>query len=122
MIELVSRRRCIGCDVCIRVCPTNVFDRGGDRVPVIARQADCQSCFMCEAWCPADALFVAPQLQPVPADSVYRDEQELERRGLLGAYRRELGWSEGTAPPVKDTYPAMLAEPLAVPALTMEER
>ncbi len=65
MIELVSEQRCIKCDVCIRVCPTNVFERGADRLPVIKRQADCQTCFMCEAWCPTDALFVAPETEPV---------------------------------------------------------
>lgn len=94
MIELVSDARCIRCDVCIRVCPTNVFEHGADRLPVIARQEDCQTCFMCEAWCPEDALFVAPQTTPVAADSIYRNEQELVERRLLGSYRRELGWSE----------------------------
>ena len=94
MIELVSDARCIRCDVCIRVCPTNVFEHGPDRLPVIARQEDCQTCFMCEAWCPEDALFVAPQTTPVAVDSIYRNEQELIERGLLGSYRRELGWSE----------------------------
>jgi alkanesulfonate monooxygenase len=29
VIELVSSTRCIGCDICIRACPTNVFDRAG---------------------------------------------------------------------------------------------
>jgi NAD-dependent dihydropyrimidine dehydrogenase PreA subunit len=95
MIELVSASRCITCDVCIRVCPTNVFERGPQGLPVIARQDDCQTCFMCEAWCPTDALFVAPITEPAAADSYYRDEDELIRRDLLGSYRRELGWSDG---------------------------
>ena len=46
---------------------------------VIVRQHDCQTCFMCEAWCPTDALFVAPQTAPVPADSVYRNEDTLKQ-------------------------------------------
>lgn len=100
MIELVSRERCIGCDVCVRVCPRDVFDAGPapGRIPVIARQEDCQTCFLCEAWCPADALFVAPQVDPVPAGSPWRDEAALERDGLLGSYRRELGWGKGRTP------------------------
>ena len=57
MIEIVSKERCVTCDVCVAVCPTNVFDTGPDGIPVIARQDDCQTCFMCEAHCPADALF-----------------------------------------------------------------
>ncbi len=49
MIEVISGERCIKCDICIEVCPTNVFERGPDGLPVIARQDDCQTCFMCEA-------------------------------------------------------------------------
>ncbi|MEV4421356.1 ferredoxin family protein [Patulibacter sp. NPDC049589] len=102
MIELVSSSRCIGCDVCIRVCPKDVFDHGPGRIPVIARQEDCQTCFLCEAWCPADALFVAPQTTPAPAGSRYRDEEALAEDGLLGSYRRELGWGKGQAPGAGD--------------------
>ncbi|MEW2116710.1 hypothetical protein AB0945_16245, partial [Streptomyces sp. NPDC005474] len=29
------------------VCPTRVFDRGADGVPVIASQDSCQTCFQC---------------------------------------------------------------------------
>jgi NAD-dependent dihydropyrimidine dehydrogenase PreA subunit len=98
MIEVVSRERCITCDRCVEVCPRNVFDRGEDGVPVIARQADCQTCFMCEAYCPADALFVAPLAQPVEPDSPLRDEAHLAATGLLGSYRREIGWGRGRTP------------------------
>jgi NAD-dependent dihydropyrimidine dehydrogenase PreA subunit len=98
MIELVSQSRCIKCDVCIRVCPTNVFERGADGFPVIARQDDCQTCFMCEAWCPEDALFVDPQERPAAPDSISRDEDALVGAGLLGSYRRQLGWGDGQEP------------------------
>jgi NAD-dependent dihydropyrimidine dehydrogenase PreA subunit len=98
MIELVSSSRCIRCDVCIRVCPTDVFERGADGVPEIVRQEDCQTCFMCEAWCPTDALFVAPPTVPLESDSPLRDEDELVRRGLLGSYRKVLGWGPGREP------------------------
>jgi NAD-dependent dihydropyrimidine dehydrogenase PreA subunit len=98
MIELVSTERCIGCDVCIRACPTNVFERGPGRIPVIARQEDCQTCFMCEAWCPVDALFVAPMTEPAPPGSVFHDEAILVEQGLLGSYRREIGWGRGRTP------------------------
>lgn len=116
MIELVSEERCIKCDACIRVCPTNVFEHGSDRLPVIKRQADCQTCFMCEAWCPTDALFVAPQTEPVAADSRYRDEAWLIERGLLGSYRRELGWSDELpqAGPRRSTQHVMMREPLPI--------
>jgi len=59
MIELVSANRCTGCNICVAVCPVNVFDASPDGPPVIARQSSCQTCFMCEIYCPVDALFVA---------------------------------------------------------------
>ncbi|WP_308310875.1 ferredoxin family protein [Streptomyces sp. GbtcB6] len=95
MIEIVERDRCTGCDLCIDVCPTRVFDRGPDGVPVIARQGDCQTCFQCEAYCPTDALFVAPLVTAAAPGSRFHDAGELERSGLLGGYRRELGWGRG---------------------------
>lgn len=91
MIELVSDTRCVGCDVCVKVCPTNVFDAVPDAPPVIARQSDCQTCFMCELYCPADALFVAPDAER--AGNV--EEAELDARGALGSYRAAVGWGQG---------------------------
>ena len=67
MIEVVSATRCIECNVCVSVCPTNVFDLVPGAPPTITRQSDCQTCFMCEAYCPVDALFVAPEVDPLPA-------------------------------------------------------
>jgi len=48
MIELLSEERCIGCNLCVSVCPTDVFDEVPGALPVIARVDDCQTCFMCE--------------------------------------------------------------------------
>ena len=91
MIELVSEDRCTNCNICVRVCPTNVFDVGLEQ-PVIARQQDCQTCFMCELYCPSDALFVAPDV----ARPTQVDEQALEAAGVLGSYRRGIGWTPET--------------------------
>ena len=94
MIEVVSEQRCIKCDICVRVCPTNVFDAAPDGPPVIARQHDCQTCFMCELYCPTDALFVAPE-----ADAAVPVQEELlSEKGLLGSYRAAVGWGEGRTP------------------------
>jgi len=92
MIELISEERCTGCDICVKVCPTNVFDADeGGGIPTIARQVDCQTCFMCEAYCPADALYVAPE----STHSVPVDERQLAEAGRLGEYRVILGWGPG---------------------------
>ncbi|MER3493478.1 MAG: 4Fe-4S ferredoxin [Mastigocladus sp. ERB_26_2] len=88
MIELVSESRCIQCNICVSACPTNVFDKVPDAPPKIARQSDCQTCFMCELYCPVDALYVAPQVEPLAEV----DEDSLKEAGLLGSYRRNIGW------------------------------
>ena len=109
MIEVVAAERCIACDRCVDVCPTRVFDRGTDGIPVIARQDSCQTCFQCEAYCPTDALFVSPLATTAPEGSPFRDAAELATSGVLGGYRRELGWGSGRAlgarTAVGPTYP-----------------
>jgi NAD-dependent dihydropyrimidine dehydrogenase PreA subunit len=93
VIEIVSAERCIGCDRCVQVCPTDVFDPGSDGVPVVARLADCQTCFLCEAYCPVDALFVAPQRDPLPAGHQLTSQAGLPE--LIGSYRAQIGWGHG---------------------------
>ncbi|MFW0786859.1 ferredoxin family protein [Gordonia sp. CPCC 206044] len=92
MIELVLADACIGCDKCVVVCPTDVFDTTPSGIPVIARQDDCQTCFMCEAYCPTDALYVGPDATPegLVADDVPAD--------LIGSYRDRIGWGRGRRP------------------------
>lgn len=97
MIELVSAQRCIACDKCIKVCPTNVFDRGVDRIPEIARQDDCQTCFQCEANCPVRAVR-SPVHRAAAGEFRSQDEHRLAESGLLGSYREEIGWGKGRTP------------------------
>ncbi|MED4464589.1 4Fe-4S dicluster domain-containing protein [Metabacillus fastidiosus] len=105
MIELISTTKCVNCNLCVKVCPTNVFDKADGGIPVIARQQDCQTCFMCEVYCPADALYVAPEAE----ESVFIVEKEVEEAGLLGNYRKAVGWGKGRKPAaVTDTTYFML--------------
>jgi NAD-dependent dihydropyrimidine dehydrogenase PreA subunit len=99
MIEVVSSDRCTRCNICVAVCPMDVFDPVPAGAPVIARQQDCQTCFMCEAHCPDDALYVAPMRAPVAADSPHRDEATLVRTGVIGSYRARLGLGSDRRPP-----------------------
>jgi NAD-dependent dihydropyrimidine dehydrogenase PreA subunit len=98
MIEIVASERCIACDRCIDVCPTRVFDRGPDGVPVIARHSNCQTCFQCEAYCPTDALFVSPLATPAAADSGFRDAAGLATAGVLGRWGGGGGGGGGPPP------------------------
>jgi NAD-dependent dihydropyrimidine dehydrogenase PreA subunit len=107
VIELVSEARCVKCDLCVKVCPTGVFEAVPDEAPRIARQEDCQTCFMCELYCPTDALFVAPEADaPVPVR-----EQALADRGLLGSYRAAVGWGEGRTPGARHDASFRLLQP-----------
>ena len=93
MIEILNAARCTSCDICVRICPTNVFEPAADGgVPAIARHSDCQTCFQCEAYCPEDAIFVSPSRTPEPAGSPFLDEADLLDRDLLGLYRDRVGW------------------------------
>jgi len=88
MIEIVSEDRCIKCDLCVEACPDNVFDAIPGGIPVIARQSDCQTCFLCELFCPTDALYVSPLSEAIEGST----ESELVTRGVMGSFRREMGW------------------------------
>jgi NAD-dependent dihydropyrimidine dehydrogenase PreA subunit len=99
MIELISAERCTQCNICVGVCPTDVFERTPGGPPRIARQDFCQTCFMCEAHCPDDAMYVAPMRHPAAPDSPHRDERRLIDDGYFGSYRQRLGWGQGRTPP-----------------------
>ena len=90
MIDLILEERCTACGDCVAACPTNVFEPTPAGPPRIARPEACQTCFMCELYCAADALYVGPDCeatQPV-------DRDWLLGSGLLGQYRRDSGWGE----------------------------
>ncbi|RXZ79519.1 ferredoxin family protein [Paenibacillaceae bacterium] len=90
MIQIISHERCVGCDLCIKVCPTDVFDKK-EGFPVIARLSDCQTCYMCELYCPAKAMYVSPLTE---------ENQEVEEcvstnNSIIGSYREAIGWGKG---------------------------
>ena len=101
MIVHIFDDLCNGCNDCVAACPTHVLDPSAlGAHPEIARPDQCQTCFMCELYCPADAIFVGPdqrQRETIDLDSV-------RASGVLGQMRRDHLWD---APPGD---PAPLAE------------
>jgi NAD-dependent dihydropyrimidine dehydrogenase PreA subunit len=46
---------CDRCGACVEQCPTGAVDMGPDG-PVVAREADCTYCALCDAICPQGAI------------------------------------------------------------------
>jgi NAD-dependent dihydropyrimidine dehydrogenase PreA subunit len=84
---------CTQCGACASVCPSNVFALDAAGAPEIARQADCQTCFLCELYCPADALYVDPDCEAPAAPDIVA----LKANGVIGKFRRDSGWGESSA-------------------------
>jgi NAD-dependent dihydropyrimidine dehydrogenase PreA subunit len=95
MIELIVEDRCTGCNACVSACPTHVFDPSpAAGAPIIARQAQCQTCFLCELYCPEDAIYVGPrQDRPEPVDL-----ETVLASGQLGRVRSNYGWNDAPDP------------------------
>ena len=90
MIEVLVEDRCVECNLCVKVCPLNVFEKRENQPPVIARQSDCQTCYMCELYCPAQALYVS-LTQKIQWMFLWI----IKETGLFGSYRKDIGWEKG---------------------------
>ena len=88
MIAHIFEDDCTGCGTCVTACPTHVLDARIDGPPRIARLDQCQTCFMCELYCDADAIYVDPdQHGPAPLSV-----EALARSGQVGRLRHDYGW------------------------------
>ncbi len=58
-IQKIDEALCIGCEICIEDCPTDVIRLSKERKAYIAYLEDCIVCFQCTTNCPADAISVS---------------------------------------------------------------
>ena len=70
LLHSINDDRCIGCEACIDVCPTEVLDLVDHKVRV-ARFSDCVQCEQCASSCPTQALVMyrqgtTPRMLTVP--------------------------------------------------------
>jgi NAD-dependent dihydropyrimidine dehydrogenase PreA subunit len=93
MIAVVLDDRCVACGVCVDICPTDVLEGAPGERPRIARIDDCQTCFACELYCPADAIYVDPDCA-APRVVTAADARSAP---TLGQYRRHAGWGADAA-------------------------
>ena len=54
----LAEDKCVGCGMCMIVCPHGVFNMDTDHVQIENRDA-CMECGACARNCPANALFVS---------------------------------------------------------------
>lgn len=95
MIEFILAENCLGCGNCVAACPTDVLAADEAGMPVIARQDDCQSCFLCELHCESDAIYVGARTAPEPK----LDRAAVLASGTMGAFRRLSGWGSWSGDP-----------------------
>ena len=55
----LSEEKCVGCGMCLAVCPHSVFSMDTDRVQIKKKDA-CMECGACVINCPTQAIAVNP--------------------------------------------------------------
>ncbi|MEW9672199.1 ferredoxin family protein [Ammoniphilus sp. 3BR4] len=54
---VVDRDKCIGCDICVQVCPMGILALDEDKKAYM-KYDECWYCTPCETDCPVDAITV----------------------------------------------------------------
>jgi formate hydrogenlyase subunit 6/NADH:ubiquinone oxidoreductase subunit I len=53
----VHEQSCRGCEMCVDICPTKVFEMdAGERVCKVRHAEDCIACLSCTFLCPSQAI------------------------------------------------------------------
>jgi len=63
-IERIDAGLCTGCGICAEICPKDCIRMGSDGKAYPAFPEDCALCAFCEMDCPANAIYVGPDLRP----------------------------------------------------------
>lgn len=53
----IDEKACVGCSLCVDICPTKVFDfDSGKALPHVSKAKECFGCLSCSEICPATAI------------------------------------------------------------------
>jgi NAD-dependent dihydropyrimidine dehydrogenase PreA subunit len=59
MVEItINYDTCEACGSCIDSCPAQVYDKGEDGKPIVARPDECMVCHTCMEVCPTGSITV----------------------------------------------------------------
>lgn len=58
MIASIDAKKCVGCGSCVNRCPLDVIRLNEQKKAYIAYPEDCMTCYICERYCPAGAIYV----------------------------------------------------------------
>jgi thioredoxin reductase/NAD-dependent dihydropyrimidine dehydrogenase PreA subunit len=82
LVHSINDDRCVGCDACIDVCPTDVLELI-DNKSRVARFDDCIGCEQCAMVCPTAALVMHPEgSTPPPVRAAALDDYHQAAPGL----------------------------------------
>ncbi len=84
----VDEKACVGCSLCVDICPTKVFDWSStDTLPKVVKEKECFGCLSCTEICPATAIsHTGHPLSP----GFYHDRSTLEMAAKMGKPPRQL--------------------------------
>lgn len=51
----IDQKKCKTCNICVDICPLDVF-KAGERIPVVAYPDECWHCGACVMDCPENAI------------------------------------------------------------------
>ncbi len=49
---------CTGCEICVDICPAEVFEMSEIGKAIVENPDRCIGCFLCEENCPTDAIVI----------------------------------------------------------------
>ena len=55
---IIDKEKCIGCGVCVEMCPGEVLELGEDEKVFVANKDECTECKACEVNCEYEAITV----------------------------------------------------------------
>jgi ferredoxin len=76
---LIHENSCRGCEMCVDICPTNVFEYdAASRKAVVRYKEDCIACLSCAYLCPSGAITHAgfPEVKNFYRDSEFCGRME----------------------------------------------